>query len=162
MTEIEKRILYYIGYSWNKEEIMKALSIGKDELEHVLKKYNVKISKTGVKRAAKNKRIEYTKNNIIIRQDKKMNECPFICVTVHKQLKTAKATVYSLSIKDSGQKLRIRSKKLSMILRKRNEFLAKNNKQKFRQIKKAEFQWFIRHPFNKFVLFWFLQLFSKH
>ena len=162
MTEIEKSVLYYIGYSWNKEEIMKALSIDKNELERILKKYNVKISKNGVKRAAKNKRIEYTKNNIIIRQDKKMNECPFICITVHKQLKTAKATVYSLSIKDNGRKLRIRSKKLLMILRKRNEFLVKNNKQKLRQIKKAEFQWFIRHPFNKFVFFWFFQLFHKH
>lgn len=162
MTEIEKRILYYIGYSWNKEEIMKALSIDKDELEHVLKKYNVKISKNGVKRAAKDKRIEYAKNNIIIRQDKKMNECPFICVTVHKQLKTAKATVYSLSIKDNGKKLRIRSKKLLMILKKRNEFLAQNNKNKIKQIKRAEFQWFMHHPFNKFVLTWFFQLFFKH
>ena len=162
MTEIEKNVLYYIGYSWNKEEIMRALNIDKDELERILKKYNAKISKNGVKRAAKTKRIEYTKNNIIIRQDKKMNDCPFICVTVHKQLKTAKKTVYSLSIKDNGKKLRVRSKDLLMILRKRNGFLIENNKNKLKQIKKTEFQWFIHHPFNKFTLFWFLQLFHKH
>ena len=146
MTEIEKRVLYYIGYSWNKEEIMRTLNIDKDELERILKKYNTKISKNGVKRAAKEKRIEYAKHNIIIRQDKKMDDCPFICVTVHKQLKTAKKTVYSLSIKDNGKKLRVRSKKLMMILAKR-------------KIRKVEFQWFLHHPLNKFFVTWLLQLF---
>ena len=48
MTEIEKNVLYYIGYSWNKEEIMRALNIDKNELERILKKYNAKISKNGV------------------------------------------------------------------------------------------------------------------
>lgn len=162
MTEIEKRVLYYIGYSWNKEEIMRALDIDKNELERILKKYDVKISKNGVKRAAKNKRVEYTNKNIIIRQDKKMDECPFICVTVHKQLKTAKETVFSLSIKDNGKKLRIRSKNLLMILKNRNKFIFQNNKNKFKQIRKVEFHWFLHHPFNKFVINWFLQLFFKH
>lgn len=159
MTEIEKRVLYYIGYSWNKEEIMRTLNIDKDELERILKKYNTKISKNGVKRAAKEKRIEYAKHNIIIRQDKKMDDCPFICVTVHKQLKTAKKTVYSLSIKDNGKKLRVRSKKLLMILAKRNSFLVANNKNKLKQIRKVEFQWFLYHPLNKFFVTWLLQLF---
>ena len=94
MTKIEQLVLYYIGYSWNKEEIMRTLNIDKDELERILKKYNAKISKSGVKRAAKEKRIEYAKNNIIIRQDKKMDDCPFISVKVHRQLKTAKKKVY--------------------------------------------------------------------
>ncbi len=159
MTKTEQLVLYYIGYSWNKEEIMRTLNIDKDELERILKKYNAKISKSGVKRAAKEKRIEYAKNNIIIRQDKKMDDCPFICVTVHKQLKTAKKTVYSLSIKDNGKKLRVRSKDLLMILKKRNGFLIENNKNKLKQIRHVEFQWFLHHPLNKFTIKWFLQLF---
>ena len=160
MTKNEYLVIYYIGYSWNKEEIMRALNIDKDELERILKKYNLKISKNGIKRAAKVKRVEYTKNNIIIRQDKKMNECPFICVTVHKQLKTKNKTVFSLSIKDNNKKLRKRSKKLIKILKERNRFLYLNNQNKLKQIRRAEFCWFLHHPFNKFTLVWFLQLFN--
>lgn len=162
MTKIEYLVIYYIGYSWNKEEIMKALGIDKEELERILKKYNLKISKAGIKRAARDKRKEYTNKNIITRHDKQMKECPFICVTVHKQLKTVKKTVYSLSIKDNGKKIRKRSKNLISILRSRNDFLRINNKSKLKQIRKVEFQWFLHHPFTKFVFIWFIQLFPKH
>ena len=161
MTKNERLVIYYIGYSWNKEDIMKALRIDKEELERILKKYNLKISKNGIKRAAREKRREYTNNNIIIRHDKKNKECPFICVTVHKQLKTAKKTVYSLSIKDNGKKLRKRSTDLIKLLRDRNEFLKDNNKNKLEQIRKVEFQWFLHHPFTKFTLTWMIQLFPN-
>ena len=160
MTKTEYLVIYYIGYSWTKEEIMKALNIDKEELERILKKYNLKISKNGIKRAAKYKRNEYVKKNIIIRQDKKTKECPFICVTVHKQLKTKNKTVFSLSIKDNGKKLRKRSKKLLQILRCRNEFLKNNNQDKLKQIRKAELQWFLHNPFTKFSIVWILQLFN--
>ena len=42
MTKTEYLVIYYIGYSWTKEEIMKALNIDKEELERILKKYNLK------------------------------------------------------------------------------------------------------------------------
>lgn len=161
MTKTEQLVMYYVHYSWNKEEIMKVLDIDKAELERILKKYNTKISKNGVKRSAKAKRLEYTKNNIIVRQDKKMDDCPFICVTVHKQLKTVKATVFSLSIKNDKEKLRLRSKNLRMILKSRNQFLVNNNKAKLKQIRKVEFKWFLHHPFSKFTLIWLSQLFCK-
>ena len=161
MTEKEKLVIYYIGYSWNKEDIMKALKISKEELEQILKKYNLKISKNGIKRSAREKRREYTNKNIIIRQDKKMKECPFTCITVHKQLKTNKTTVYSLSIKDNGKKLRVRSKNLIKILQIRNNFLKTNNNNKLKQIRKIEFQWFLHHFFTRFTIIWFIQLFPK-
>lgn len=160
MTKNEYLVIYYVGYSWNKEEIMKALNIDKEELERILKKYNLKISKNGMKRSARDKRREYTNNNIITRIDKKNKDCPFICVTVHKQLKTAKKTVYSLSIKDNGKKVRKRSKDLVKILRLRNQFLNENNKNKLQQIRKVEFHWFLHHPFTKFTITWMLQLFN--
>lgn len=160
MTKIEYLVIYYVGYSWNKEEIMKAVGIDKDELERILKKYKLKISKKGIKRAASYKRKEYTRKNIIVRNDKKNKECPFICVTVHKQLKTKKKTVYSLSIKDNGKKIRKRSKKLINILRIRNKFLKDNNTEKLKQIRKFEFYWFLHHPFTKFFIIWILQIFN--
>ena len=162
MNKTEYLVIYYIGYSWNKEEIMKALNIDKEELERILKKYNLKISKNGKKRAARGKRIEYTKKNIIIRHDKKNNDCPFICVTIHKRLKTVKKTVYSLSIKDNGKKLRKRSTKLIEVLKCRNNFLRNNNQDKLKQIRKAEMKWFLRHPFTKFTFSWLIQLIFKH
>lgn len=162
MTKTEYLVIYYIGHSWNKDEIMKALKLSKEELDVILKKYHLKISKVGMKRAARSRRVEYTKKNIIIRNDKKNDECPFICVTVHKKLKSAKKTVYSLSIKDNGKKLRKRSKNLAEILKCRNSFLANNNPDKLKQIRKVEANWFFHHIFSRFTFIWFVQLFSKH
>lgn len=162
MTETERLIANYIGAAWTKEEVMKSLKLSKEELDAILKKYNWKFMTKSVSRAASDKRIDYSNKNIIIRKDKKLEDCPFICVTVHKKLNSYKKTVFSMAIKDNGKKIRVRSKNLVKILRTRNDFLRTNNKNKLKQIRKIEFKWFITHPVNKFFFKWFLQLFNFH
>ena len=148
---IERQIFELIIKGYTKKQILVLIpDLTMNKLTYIMRKNHWKISKKTKAYAIYSGRDQYIKSNVIVRQDKNYNECPFIGVSIHHKSLFTKQTVYVTAITYKKKRYKKASNNINIVLKYRDDFYKEHMTEKLKIIKKKEMLWFLKHPFNKF------------
>ena len=153
----EHKIFEFIIQGFTKQQIISLIpELTMNQLTYIMRKNHWKISKKTKAYAIYSGRNKSIKNNVILRNDKNYNECPFIGISVHHKSCFTNNTVYVTAVTYKSKRYKKASNDIIKLLKYRDDFYKTYMPEKLKIIKHKELIWFIKHPFNKFS-FYFLK-----
>lgn len=142
------------GYT--KKEICRANGLDEKAFNKFLRKNKIKMSKKSISRQIQISVAKHHENFVQIHKDKNFKVCPFLSISVQKRKRNSNK-LYTVAIRDKKHNFHKASKNICRLLKIRNKFYKENMPNRYKELRKAEFRWFIRHPFSKFIFHYVIQ-----